>query len=141
MDNAVDVSREALRYLLDVFGGNRQIRPIRRTVESADGTRHEERYPVRRADSMIDVPAPELTPGPGVRFLSPCPCPGDDTPIDVEMWLYSHLLQCTDGRRDAEGRRIRSYEVRVWAGQCPVCGTIHWQETSDIPLSLDESTV
>jgi hypothetical protein len=125
--DAIDESREALRQFLDVFGGNRWIKPIRRIVESPDGTRGEERYPVRRAESMIDVPAPELSPF-RVRSLSPCPCPDDDTPIDVEMRLYSRTLQCTDGRRDAEGRRIVSYEISVWAGQCPGCGTIHWQE-------------
>lgn len=127
MTDAVEVSREALRYLLDVLGGNRWIKPIGRTVESADGTRQEERYPVRRADSMIDVPAPELSPF-RFRSLSPCPCPGDETPIDVEMRLYSCLLQCKDGRRDADGNRILSYEIRVWAGQCPGCGTILWRE-------------
>jgi hypothetical protein len=128
VSDVIEASREALRYLLVVFGGNRWIRPIRRTVESPDGTRHEERYPVWRAESMIDVSAPEMTAG--VRSLSPCPCDGAPMPAvaNVEMRLYSHTLQCTDGRRDADGRRIRSYEIRVWAGQCPGCGTIHWRE-------------
>jgi hypothetical protein len=125
--DAIDESREALRYLLVKFGGNSWIKPIRRIVESPDGTKHEERYPVQRAESMIDVPAPELTPF-RVRSLSPCPCPDVDTPIDVEMRLYAHMLQCTDGRRDADGRRIVSYDIRVWAGQCAACGTILWRE-------------
>jgi hypothetical protein len=156
VSDAIEISREALDLLLVRFGGSNEIKPIRRTSESPDGTRHEEwtrwpskspdgtwheePFPVQRTETMIEVPAP------GTffksRFLSPCSCTDDGRPVpivtNVEMRRYAHTMQCKDGRRDANGRRIRSYENSVWAGQCPECGTIHWQEYIPLETSVAE---
>jgi hypothetical protein len=129
VSEAIEASREALHYLLVELGGNSQIKPMRRTFEAPDGTRHEERYPVQRAETMIFVPESDIPPG--FLFLSPCSCPGSA----VRMRRYAHTIQNIKRLRDAEGRII-DLEISVWAGQCPECGTIHWREYVPLETSV-----
>jgi hypothetical protein len=154
VSDELEVSRDALHLLLVRFGGNKVINPIRRTSESPDGVWYEERYPVQRTETIIDAPETDECPRPW--FMSPCSCVGDGMPIDLEAWKaavidgrpmptvanvemrrYCHPVQWKSRSRDADGkyihfdakgRRLINGEITVWAGQCPGCGTIYWQE-------------